>query len=259
MSDAATSPATADTGVEDRRTTIALLVGLPLLCAAILGGWAVWRHYADLDEIESRQLAWGTILDLTREHVVLTLITTLVVLVTAIPTGIILTRGPARRFAGPITAIANAGQAAPVIGLIVLLAMWLGFGFRTAVISLALYAFLPVLRNTIVGLSGVDQTLVEAARGMGLSKVATLARIELPMALPIIMTGVRTALVLVAGTASFGIFINAGGLGGFIDAGIRLDRDAILLSGALLIAALALLVDWIGRLLELFGTPKGLR
>ncbi|YAL83250.1 ABC transporter permease [Dermacoccaceae bacterium W4C1] len=241
------------------RSEINAIFGIPLLVAVMLGGWAIWRANADLDDIESRQMTWSTIWTRTLEHLELTAVTSLVVLVTAIPLGIALTRPGIRKFSGPVVAVANAGQAAPVIGVIVLLAMWLGFGFRTAVISLALYAFLPVLRNTIVGLSGVDQTLVEAARGMGLSKVATLARIELPMALPIIMTGVRTALVLVAGTASFGIFINAGGLGGFIDAGIRLDRDAILLSGALLIAALALLVDWIGRLLELFGTPKGLR
>ena len=202
MSEATPRSAAADTGVEDRRTTIGLLVGLPLLCAAILGGWAIWRQTADLDDIEARQLAWGTILTLTREHVTLTLITTAVVLVTAIPIGILLTRGPARRFSGPITAVANAGQAAPVIGLIVLLAMWLGFGVRTAVLSLAIYGFLPVLRNTIVGLQQVDQTLVEAARGMGMSPVDVLRRVELPLAMPVIMAGVRTALVLVVGAAA---------------------------------------------------------
>ena len=71
-----TQTTSVDTGVEDRRTTIGLLVGLPLLCAVVLGGWAIWRETADLDDIEARQLAWGTILDLTREHIVLTLITT---------------------------------------------------------------------------------------------------------------------------------------------------------------------------------------
>ena len=132
MSEQATEP---ESRAPETGSNLGLLVGLPLLCAAILGGWAIWRQTADLDDIEARQLAWGTILTLTREHVTLTLITTAVVLVTAIPIGILLTRGPARRFSGPITAVANAGQAAPVIGLIVLLAMWLGFGVRTAVIG----------------------------------------------------------------------------------------------------------------------------
>ena len=145
-----------------------------------------------------------------------------------------------------------------MIGIIVLLAMWIGFGFRTAVISLGLYAFLPVLRNTIVGLQQVDPTLVEAARGMGMSGFDVLRRIELPLAIPIIMAGVRTALVLVVGTASFATFINAGGLGALIVIGITLFRNSVLISGALIIAVLALLIDWAGRVFERIATPKGL-
>ena len=257
MSDSTDERTAVDTGVEDRRTSIGLLIGLPLVCAAVLGGWAIWRQTADLDDIESRQLAWGTILDLTREHVVLTLITTAVVLVTAIPTGILLTRGTFRRYSGLVTGFANAGQAAPVIGIIVLLAIWLGFTTRTAVLSLAIYGFLPVLRNTIVGLQQVDQTLVEAARGMGMSPLDVLRRVELPLAMPVIMAGVRTALVLVVGAASFATFINAGGLGALITTGINLFRYPILVSGALIIAVVALLIDWAGRVLEMLLTPKG--
>lgn len=257
MSDTAPQSTSVDTGVEDRRTMIGLLVGLPLLCVVIIGGWSIWRQTADLDAIESRQLAWGTILTLTREHVVLTLITTFVVLITAVPAGILLTRGTFRRYSGFITGFANAGQAAPVIGVIVLLSIWLGFGTRTAVISLAIYGFLPVLRNTIVGLQQVDQTLVEAAKGMGMSPMAVLRRIELPLAMAVIMAGVRTALVLVVGAASFAVFIDAGGLGALIDTGIKLFRFSILISGAILIAVVALLIDWAGRVLEMLLTPKG--
>ena len=252
-----TQSTSVETGVEDRRTMIGLLVGLPLLCAVIIGGWAIWRQTADLDAIESRQLAWGTILTLTREHVVLTLITTFVVLITAVPAGILLTRGTFRRYSTFVTGFANAGQAAPVIGVIVLLSIWLGFGTRTAVISLAIYGFLPVLRNTIVGLQQVDQTLVEAAKGMGMSPMAVLRRIELPLAMAVIMAGVRTALVLVVGAASFAVFIDAGGLGALIDTGIKLFRFSILISGAILIAVVALLIDWAGRVLEMLFTPKG--
>lgn len=253
-----TSTAAAEAGAEAPTRGLGLLVGLPLLCAAVLGGWAIWRQSADLDDVEARQLAWDTILTLTREHIVLTLVTTALVLVTAIPLGILLTRPAFRRISGPVVAFANAGQAAPVIGLIVLLAMWIGFGFRTAVISLGLYAFLPVLRNTIVGLQQVDPTLVEAAKGMGMSGVDVLRRVELPLAVPIIMAGVRTALVLVVGTASFATFIDAGGLGALIVTGITLFRNSVLISGALIIAVLALLIDWAGRLIERVATPKGL-
>lgn len=127
-----------------------------------------------------------------------------------------------------------------------------------AVLALAIYAFLPVLRNTIVGLQQVDPTLVEAARGMGMSQMKTLATVELPLAAPVIMAGVRTALVLLVGTASFATFINAGGLGALIQAGINLFRYPILVSGAILIALLALVFEWAGRVLEAIVTPKGL-
>lgn len=240
------------------REDLGLLLGLPLLCAVLLGGWALWRANAQLDDIEARALDWSYILTLTGEHLRLTFVATLLVLVTAIPLGILLTRPGLRRFAGPVTAVANAGQAAPVIGIIVLLAMWLGFGFATAVVALGLYAFLPVLANTIAGLRSVDRTLIEAARGMGMSGVATLFRVELPLALPVILVGVRTALVLVVGTAAFATFISAGGLGTLIVTGINLFRGSILISGGLIIAVVALLIDWLGRVVEVVLTPKGM-
>jgi osmoprotectant transport system permease protein len=139
----------------------------------------------------------------------------------------------------------------------VLFAMWLKFGFSTAVIALTLYAILPVLRNTIVGLQGVDRTLVEAGRGVGMSGVSVLLRVELPLALPVIMAGVRTALVLLVGTATLATFINGGGLGATLQAGISLLRYSVIVWGAVLVALLALLIEWIGRVLELVARPKG--
>ena len=235
-----------------------LLSVLPVIVLLVFGGWVWWRQTADLDAIESRQLAWGTLGDLTWQHVRITLVTTVFVLLTAIPAGILLTRRKLRRAAPLFVGIGNIGQAAPAIGLVVLLAIWLGFGFWTAVLAFTLYGVLPVLRNTIVGLQGVDQTLVEAGRGMGMSARAVLFRIELPLAVPVIMAGVRTALVLVVGVASFATFIDAGGLGALIQTGITLFRTSVLVSGGLLIALLALLIDWVGRVLEAVARPKGL-
>ncbi len=240
------------------REQAGLLFGLPVFVAIVFGGWLIWRFTTDLDSIEARQLAWDTVGRLTWEHIVLTVICTVVVVCTAIPIGVALTRPGLRRAAPLVEAVANAGQAAPAIGLLVLLAIWIGFGVPTAVLALSVYAFLPVLRNTITGLQAVDRTLIEAGRGMGMSATGVLTRIELPMAVPVIMTGVRTALVLVVGTASFATFIDAGGLGALIQTGITLFRFKILVSGALLVALLALLVDWIGRVLEMLVKPKGL-
>lgn len=240
------------------REQLGLIFGLPVLILTVFIAWVIWRLNADLDPIEARQLDWSALRELGWQHIKLTFVATFFVLITALPIGVALTRPKLRRFSGPVVAFANAGQATPVIGLIVLLALWVGFHFWVAVLSLAIYAFLPVLRNTIVGLQQVDPTLVEAARGMGMSQVKTLATVELPLAAPIIMAGVRTALVLLVGTASFATFINAGGLGALIQTGINLFRYPILVSGAVLIALLALAFEWAGRLLEAVVTPKGL-
>jgi osmoprotectant transport system permease protein len=234
------------------------VIGIPILVVVGFVVWIVWRATAELDDIEARQLAWGTLGELFVQHIVLTLICTAVVLVTAIPLGIALTRRRFRRAAPIAVIIANAGQAAPVIGVIVLLAMAMGFGMPTAVVALSIYAFLPVLQNTITGLQRIDPTLVEAGRGMGISEFGVLLRVELPLAIPVIMSGVRTALVLLVGTASFATFINAGGLGALIQTGITLFRFRILVSGAVLVALLALLVEWAGQVLELATQPKGL-
>lgn len=240
------------------REQLGLIFGLPVLILVIFGAWVIWRQTADLDPIEARQLDWSALRTLGWEHIKVTFVATFFVLATALPIGVALTRPKLRRFSGPVVAFANAGQATPVIGLIVLLALWIGFTFWVAVLALAIYAFLPVLRNTIVGLQQVDPTLVEAARGMGMSQMKTLATVELPLAAPVIMAGVRTALVLLVGTASFATFINAGGLGALIQAGINLFRYPILVSGAILIALLALVFEWAGRVLEAIVTPKGL-
>lgn len=240
------------------RGRLGLLIGLPAAVLLIGAAWAWWRAHADLDEIEARALAWDQVITLTRQHIVLTLVSALAVVLIAVPLGILLSRPGFRRLVPPVIALANIGQAAPSIGLLVLGAIWLGFEPSTAIIVLTAYAILPVLQNTVTGLLGVDRTLVEASRGMGMSRAGTLLRIELPLALPVIMTGVRTALVLLVGTATLACFINAGGLGQLIQTGINLFRYPVLVSGALLVALLALLIDWAGRVLETLARPKGL-
>lgn len=235
-----------------------LLIGLPVLVALVLGGWSIWLAGADLDDVEARLLTWPTVLRLAGEHLALVAVSTLVVVATAIPLGVLLSRRAARHVAPLAMGVANAGQAAPVIGVIVLLAIAFGFGFPVAVLALAIYAFLPVLANTLAGLRGVDPTVIEAARGMGMSPAQVLLRVELPLALPVIMGGVRTALVLLVGTGAFASFIDAGGLGLLIQTGIVLYRFPILVSGALLVACLALMVEWAGRLVETLATPRGL-
>lgn len=235
-----------------------LLIGLPIFTALLLIGWTIWGNLTEFDDIEARLLTWSNIGVLTSQHLLIVVISALIVVATAVPVGVLLTRQGLRGASPVVMGIANAGQAAPVIGVIVLLALAIGFGFWIAVLSLTIYAFLPVLANTIAGLRGVDGSLIEAARGMGMSSSQVLFRVELPMAVPVIMTGVRTALVLLVGAGAFATFIDAGGLGLLIQTGIVMFRYSILVSGAILVAALAMAVEWVGRLLEIFVRPGGL-
>lgn len=155
-------------------------------------------------------------------------------------------------------AVANIGQAAPAVGIIVLFGFWLGFGLQAAIAALVVYALLPVLRNTMVGLTQVERQLIEAGRGMGMSAAAVLFRVELPLAVPVMLSGIRTALVLLVGTATLATFVNGGGLGLLITTGVTLDLTRVLIAGAILVALLALVVDWTGRVVELAVRPKGL-
>ncbi|MBO0907984.1 MULTISPECIES: ABC transporter permease [Arthrobacter] len=225
---------------------------------AVLGILLFWLSTADLSQTELTTLDPATLWVYTLEHLRLTALSAVIVLLIALPLGVLLTRRPLRFLTGPVLAVVNIGQAAPAIGLVVLLAFWLGFGFRTAVVSLVLYALLPVLRNTMLGLDNVDSRLVEAGRGMGMSAARVLFRVELPLAVPLMLAGIRTALVLLVGTGALATFINGGGLGVLITTGVNLNLPRVLISGAVMVALLALMVDWIGRVVEYVARPKGL-
>nr|WP_217499955.1 ABC transporter permease [Curtobacterium flaccumfaciens] len=231
----------------------------PIAILVVLAGFAVWLATADLTPTERTTLNPADILVLTGQHLVLTLQSTVLVLVIGIPLGVVLTRGPLRRASPYVLAVANFGQAAPAVGLIVLLAAWLGLNSSSAVIALVLYAILPVLRNTMIGVQSVDDRLVEAGRGMGMSAFSVLMRVELPLAVPVMLSGIRTALVLLVGTASLATFVGAGGLGLLITTGVTLFLPKVLVAGALLVALLALSIDWLGRVVETVARPKGLR
>lgn len=235
------------------------LAAQPIAVLVVLAGFVVWLNTADLSASERSTLNPADLLDYTGQHLSLTFVSAVIVLVIAIPLGVLLTRPPLNRASGVILAVSNVGQAAPAIGLVVLLAFWLGFSFWAAVVALVAYAILPVLRNTMIGIQSVDARLVEAGRGMGMSAFSVLMKVELPLAVPVMLSGIRTALVLLVGSAALATFIGAGGLGLLITTGVTLFLPKVLVSGALLIALLALLIDWLGRMVEHVARPKGLR
>jgi osmoprotectant transport system permease protein len=237
---------------------IAALVVQPLAVLVAVAAVVIYVATADLNSTESVQLNLANLWSLTVAHMKLTLVTGLIVVVVAVCLGILMTSPRARGARPFVVAVANLGQAAPAVGLLVLATTLIGIGFKTAVVALALYGALPTLLNTMTGLEQVDRNLVEAGRGMGMSARKTLTRVELPLATPVILTGIRLSLVLIVGTAALASFIGAPTLGQLIITGVNLQLNNVLVVGAILIAALALLVDWLGRVFELVARPKGL-
>ncbi|MBV6756404.1 MULTISPECIES: ABC transporter permease [Rhodococcus] len=229
----------------------------PLLIIVFGTGYILWYRSTTLTPTEEASLGWSNLRTTILDHITLTLTATVIVVLIAIPLGIVLTREKARPVKPVVVNFANVGQAAPAVGLIVLLTMWLGTGFRTAVVGLVVYAILPILQNTIVGIDQVDRRTIEAARGIGFSGLRTLVQVELPLAVPVILNGVRTALVILVGTATLSTFIGATSLGTLITTGVTLFLPKLLISGAILVGLLALIIDWLGRLVELVATPRG--
>lgn len=228
-----------------------------MLVVILLATW-LWFQQADLDAVSENALSNGQVSQALWEHIELTAISTFFVLIIAIPLGILLTRRAFRKATPVAVAFANMGQATPAIGLLALLVIWLGIGRRAALIGMIAYAVLPVLSNTMAGLQANDPTVLEAARGIGMSPLGVLSRVELPLAVPLILAGVRTALVLNVGTATLAVFGGGGGLGVLITAGITNQRMPVLVLGSILTVSLALLVDWLAALAEVLLRPRGL-
>lgn len=245
-------------GVPQRRRSLGGYLFTPLLVAATLIALYVVVRGRELSSGEQRVLTDENVLDALLVHLKVTVISTVLVLVIAIPLGILLTRSFARAITPPAIAVFNIGQAVPSIGLIALFAVAWDIGLWPVIVALVAYTVLPVLRNTMVGLRQVDASVIESARGMGMTKREVLTRIELPLAVPIIMAGLRTALTISVGTATLGAFVGVDTLGVLIVAGQVQNRQLITLVGAILVAALALLIDHLASIAEDTLRPRGL-
>jgi len=230
----------------------------PALLAGVLVALYLFVRGHHLDSVEQRRVNPTFIAQAAGEHLTITAVSTGLVLLVAVPLGVLLTRPFARRVSAPAVAVFSIGQAVPSISVLVLFAIAWGIGFWPAAVALVAYSALPVLRNTMVGLTQVDPALTEAGRGMGMSRLDVLTRIELPLAVPVILTGMRTALVVNVGTATLVALVDAGGLGGIIITGLVQNRPLVTVVGSVLTAVLALLVDHLGRVAEAVLRPRGL-
>lgn len=179
----------------------------------------------------------------TLQHIGLTFISLMIAVVIGLPLGIWITRK--KQFSGAVLGIAGVLQTIPSIALLGFMIPLLGIGAKPAIMALFLYALLPIIRNTYTGIEGVDSAVKEAALAMGMSKWQILSKVELPLAMPVILAGIRTATVINVGVATLASYIAAGGLGEFIFGGISLNNTNMILAGAIPAACLAILFDFL--------------
>ncbi|HSE31738.1 MAG TPA: ABC transporter permease/substrate-binding protein [Pyrinomonadaceae bacterium] len=205
---------------------------------------------------------WPELLDLTRQHVVLVFIAIAIAVAIGVPTGILLTRY--RSLRTPVLGVANIMQTVPslaLFGFLIPLPFIGGIGARTALVALVLYSLLPIIRNTVTGILGVDPNVREAAVAMGMTGGQILRQVELPLAMGVIVTGIRVATVIAVGVTTIAAAVGAGGLGVYIFRGLRQYDNNLLLAGALAAALLALFADFLLGLVEqrFTYTSKGAR
>ncbi len=197
------------------------------------------------------------LLKLFIEHMEMTSMAVLVSLVVGVIIGIAITKN--KTAASIVIGIANLMQSIPSIGLLAFMVPFVGIGQKPAIIMIVIYALLPIIKNTYTGITGIDPKLLEAARGIGLSKWQRLLQVQLPMALPFIMAGIRISAVTAVGTVTIAAFAGAGGLGWMINLGLNANDPNLVLLGAIPACLLALLVDLLLGKVEKAITPEGLK
>lgn len=199
-----------------------------------------------IDVFQDRQ---GMVFELVLEHLQLSIVSLLIAILIAVPLGLLLTRK--QKIAEPIIGVTAVLQTIPSLAILAFLIPFLGIGQTPAIVALIVYGLLPILRNTYTGIKEVDPALIEAATGMGMSSYKRLMKVELPIAMPVIMAGIRTSMVLIVGTTTIAALIGAGGLGELILLGIDRGGDInLIILGAIPAALLAIILDLVLRLFE---------
>ncbi len=202
------------------------------------------------DSIVSSFLTLPKIITCLRQHIYLIVVSSTLAICTSVPLGLILTRKMFKKICGFVVALVNICQTIPSFAVIALFVGILGIGAKTAIFALWIYSLLPILNNTIAGINGVNPSIIDAARGMGMTKAQILFKIEVPLAFPVIFAGIRTAVVINVATAIIAAFVGAGGLGDLIIAGKNINRMQIMLLGAGYATMLALFIDSILGIIE---------
>ncbi|MEA3240261.1 MAG: ABC transporter permease [Pseudomonadota bacterium] len=200
--------------------------------------------------------------ELTRllfQHFYLVIYSMVIATILGLGIGILLTRPMFKKFVGMVMYIVGLGQTIPSLAVLALVMSVLGIGAKPAIFALIIYSILPIARNTLAGINAVPTSTVDAAKGMGMTSWGILLNVELPMAMKVILTGFRVALVINIGTTALAYLIGAGGMGDYIFSGINMMMTEKLLAGAIPVTLMALLADFMVELLSLLLVSKGLR
>ncbi|MCC2930762.1 choline ABC transporter permease OpuBB [Bacillus mojavensis] len=207
--------------------------------------------------IEFLQTNGGELLYKTYEHITISLIAVILGIAAAVPLGVVLTR--MKKGAGTIIGIVNIIQTLPSLAILAFFIPLLGVGKVPAIAALFFYSVLPILRNTYTGIRGVNKNLLESGKGIGMTAAEQIRLVELPLAAPVIMAGIRTSTIYLIGWATLASFIGGGGLGDYIFIGLNLYQPEYIIGGAVPVTILAIVIDYVLAVTERKLTPAGMQ
>jgi osmoprotectant transport system permease protein len=239
-----------------------VLIGLLI----VLVGLTVWTTSIGKVGI-FHTFTYSDILIHTKDHLIMVVWPVLIGVVVGVPLGIIITRPGFTRLSPMVVGLANMGQSVPSLALIAIMAvlpfsLWFinfGFNFQTAIIALFIYGLLPILRNSYASMKNIDPAIIEAARGVGMTRWQIIRKIELPLAVPIMITGIRISMVVTVGTAELAVLIGGKGLGTITFTGVFARQPLLIIQGAAPTAFLAVSLGFILERIESWMTPRGLK
>lgn len=199
----------------------------------------------------------GELLQKTGEHFYISIVALLIAIIVAVPIGILLAK--TKKLASIILTVAGVLQTIPTLAVLAIMIPIFGVGKTPAIIALFIYVLLPILNNTVLGVQNINPDVRQAGISMGMTKLQLMKDVELPLALPLILSGIRLSSVYVISWATLASYVGAGGLGDFVFNGLNLFNPVMIISAAVLVTALALIVDYLLRAVEKWAVPKGLK
>ncbi len=202
---------------------------------------------------------YGDLLYSSWAHFKMVFIAVVIATAIGVPLGILVTRSGLEKLALPVIGGASVGQTVPSLAVIAIMAPLLGFGLQSAIVALVIYGLLPILRNSYTSIKTIDPAIIEAAKGMGLNRVQIARKIELPLARPVIMAGIRISTVITVGTAELAVLVGGAGLGKITLTGVFAREALIILQGAAPTAAMAIALGFLLEQVERWMTPRGLK